>query len=70
MRQLFHRLGFQRKVLRPMAVRADAALTAQRKKGGWRGVERARGALVSAGGVGGQDAGGVAGSGASALDGA
>jgi transposase len=32
--RLFHRLGFRRKVPRPMAVRADAALQAQWKKGG------------------------------------
>ena len=33
--RLFHRLGFRRKVPRPMAVRADAALQAQGKKGGF-----------------------------------
>jgi transposase len=32
--RLFHRLGVRRKVPRPMAVRADAALQAQWKKGG------------------------------------
>ena len=35
MQRLFHRLGFRRKVPRPMAVRADAALQAQWKKGGF-----------------------------------
>ena len=34
MQRLFRRLGFRRKVPRPMAVRADAALQAQWKKGG------------------------------------
>jgi transposase len=34
MRRLFHRLGVRRKVPRPMAVRADAALPAQGKQGG------------------------------------
>jgi transposase len=29
MQRLFHRLGFRRKIPRPMAVRADAALQAQ-----------------------------------------
>jgi len=33
--RLFHRLGFRRKIPRPMAVRADAALQAQWKKGGF-----------------------------------
>jgi transposase len=33
--RLFHRLGVRRKVPRPMAVRADAALQAQWKKGGF-----------------------------------
>jgi transposase len=35
MRRLFHRLGVRRKVPRPMAVRADAALPAQGKQGGF-----------------------------------
>jgi len=34
MRRVFEQLGFKRKVSRPMAVRADAALQAQWKKGG------------------------------------
>ena len=34
MRRLFRRLGFRRKVPRPMAVGADAAVQAQWKKGG------------------------------------
>ena len=34
-RRVFERLGFMRKVPRPMAVRADAALQAQWKKGGF-----------------------------------
>jgi len=33
MRRLFRRLGFRRKAPRPMAVRADAAVQAQWKKG-------------------------------------
>jgi transposase len=33
--RLFHRLGVRRKVPRPMAARADAALQAQWKKGGF-----------------------------------
>jgi transposase len=33
--RLFHRLGVRRKIPRPMAVRADAALQAQWKKGGF-----------------------------------
>jgi transposase len=33
--RLFHRLGVRRKVPRPMAVRADAALPAQGKQGGF-----------------------------------
>jgi transposase len=35
MRRLFHRLGVRRKIPRPMAVRADAALQAQGKQGGF-----------------------------------
>jgi transposase len=35
MQRLFHRLGVRRKIPRPMAVRADAALQAQWKKGGF-----------------------------------
>jgi transposase len=34
MQRLFHRLGVRRKIPRPMAVRADAALQAQGKQGG------------------------------------
>jgi transposase len=34
MRRVFEQLGFKRKVPRPMAVRADAALQAQGKQGG------------------------------------
>ena len=68
--RLFHRLGFWRKIPRPMAVRADAALQAQWKKGVWRGVDGAGGALRAAGGVCGRDARWAHRSGASALDGA
>jgi transposase len=35
MRRVFEQLGFKRKVSRPMAVRADAALQAQWKQGGF-----------------------------------
>jgi len=35
MRRLFHRLGVRRKIPRPMAARADAALQAQGKQGGF-----------------------------------
>jgi transposase len=35
MRRVFEQLGFKRKVSRPMAVRADAALQAQGKQGGF-----------------------------------
>ena len=68
MRRLFHRLGVRRKVPRPMAVRADAALQAQ--CGVSRGVDGAGGARGAAGGVCGRDARWAHRSGASALDGA
>jgi transposase len=35
MQRLFHRLGVRRKIPRPMAARADAALQAQGKQGGF-----------------------------------
>jgi hypothetical protein len=51
MRRLSHRLRFRRKVLRPLAVGADAALQAPWKKGTWRGVEGTGGALGAVGSV-------------------